>query len=149
MKRRQEVFGEKNNITVIDDFAHHPTAVEKTLKGLRERFGDRRIIAIFEPRSNTSRSKMFEEDYVGAFTDADMVYISVPPVKKVGFNPDAFMDIEIVSNNIRNTGKDVYNLSSADEIVQHLKDTIKPGDVLVVMSNGDFDGIHQKLLDVC
>lgn len=149
MKRRQEVFGEKNGITVIDDFAHHPTAVEKTLKGLRERFGTRRIIAIFEPRSNTSRSKMFENDYVSAFADADMVYISVPPVKKVGFNPDAFMDIGLVSDNIRNTGKDVYNLSNANEIVEHLKNIVQSGDVLVVMSNGDFDGIHQKLLDIC
>ena len=59
------------------------------------------------------------------------------------------MDIEIVSDNIRKTGKDVYNLSSADEIVEHLKGIIQSGDVLVVMSNGDFDAIHQKLLDIC
>ncbi len=148
MKRRQEIYGEKNGITVIDDFAHHPTAVAKTLKGLRERFGERRIVAIFEPRSNTSRAKMYEEEYAHAFSNADIVYISTPPVKIAGYNPSDFMDIEYVSNIIKEQGKIVYATENAAAILEIIKPTLKSGDVLVVMSNGSFDGIHQKLLDL-
>lgn len=146
MKRRQEIFGEKNGITVIDDFAHHPTAVEKTLHGLRERFLDRRMIALFEPRSNSSRSKIFEDEYMKSFNDADMVVFSTPKPKD-GYNPDEFMDINLVIGSLKKHGKEAYGVSNADEAVELLKPLVKFGDVIVVMSNGSFDGAHQKLLD--
>ncbi len=146
MKRRQEIFGEKNGITVIDDFAHHPTAVEKTLRGLRERFGDRRLIALFEPRSNSSRSKLFEQEYMQSFDAADMIVFSTPKPKD-GYNPDEFMDIDLVINSLQKSGKDAHGVYNADEAVELLAPLLQRGDVVAVMSNGSFDGVHQKLLD--
>ncbi len=147
-KRRQEVIGVKNNVTVIDDFAHHPTAVTKTLLGIKERFPGHVIKAIFEPRSNSSRAKIFEEEYINAFASAHQVYISTPPMKKEGFNPDDFMNVQYVAEKITTKGIPCRAFSSADEIIAHIKLDINPGDILVVMSNGDFDGIQQKLLNI-
>lgn len=147
-KRRQEVVGVKNDVTVIDDFAHHPTAVLKTLKGIQERFPGHAIKAIFEPRSNSSRAKIFESEYINAFGSATQVYISTPPMKKDGFNPDDFMDVQYVAEQITAKGIPCTSYASADEIVAAIGPDIKPGDILVVMSNGDFDGIHNKLLNI-
>lgn len=146
MKRRQEVYGEKNGITVIDDFAHHPTAVEETLKGIREHYPDRRIVALFEPRSNSSRSKLFEDEYARSFAAADMVVFSVPKPKD-GYNPPEFMDIGVVVGAIASGGKEAYCVYDALEAVDLLRGKMASGDVIVVMSNGSFDGVHQKLLD--
>ncbi len=148
-KRRQEVFAIKNNITIIDDFAHHPTAVYKTLKGMRERFSDKNIIAIFEPRSNSSRAKMFENEYIESFDFANKVYISSPTEKKEGYNPENFIDIKYIENEINKKGIYCKALHNADEIIDEIKGKLKEGDILVVMSNGDFDNIHNKLLNTC
>jgi UDP-N-acetylmuramate: L-alanyl-gamma-D-glutamyl-meso-diaminopimelate ligase len=146
MKRRQEVFGIKNGITVIDDFAHHPTAVDKTLRGIKQRYPNNRIIALFEPRSNSSRSKIFETEYPESFSAADMVVFSTPKEKE-GYNPAEFMDIESVISRLHNLGKESYAVNHADQAVELLKPIVQSGDVVVVMSNGSFDGVHQKLLD--
>lgn len=146
MKRRQEVFAEKNGIIFIDDFAHHPTAVTKTLRGIKEHYKDKRIVALFEPRSNTSRSKMFEEEYGLSFKDADLVVISAPKEKE-GYNPEAFMDMEKVINEI-NKYTEAYSVSNSNEVLKLIKPKLKSGDVVVIMSNGSFDGIHQKLIDL-
>ncbi|MES2623256.1 MAG: Mur ligase family protein [Patescibacteria group bacterium] len=147
VKRRQEIYGVKNNVTIIDDFAHHPTAVFKTLKGLRERFPTSNIRAIFEPRTNTSRAKIFEEEYAHAFSFTNQVYISTPK-KKDGYNSDEFMDVEYVAKTISEQGIPCKAFSDADEIVAYIKNEIQSGDILVVMSNGDFHGIHAKLLNI-
>lgn len=147
VKRRQEIYGIKNNITIIDDFAHHPTAVSKTLKGLRERFPNSNIRAIFEPRSNSSRAKIFEEEYAHAFSDANQVYISTPK-RKEGYNAEEFMDVAYVAKTIEAQGIPCHSFFDADEIVAFIKNEVHPGDILVVMSNGDFNGIHQKLLNI-
>lgn len=147
MKRRQEIYGEKNGITIIDDFAHHPTAVLETLKGIREHYPHRRIIALFEPRSNSSRSKLFESEYAKSFTSVDVVIFSIPKAKE-GYNPEQFMDVDVVINEIKLLGNEAHVVQNADEAVEFLSERITIGDVVVIMSNGSFDGVHQKLLDV-
>lgn len=145
LKRRQEIFGEKNGITVLDDFAHHPTAVIKTLKGIRDHYPNRRIVVFFEPRSNTSRSKIFEDEYSKSFHDADVVIISTPK-QKDGYTPPEFMNTEHVVEKI-NLYTKAYGVSNAEEAITIGVPLLKKNDIVVVMSNGSFDGIHQKILD--
>lgn len=144
MKRRQEIIGVVNGITVIDDFAHHPTAVRETLAGIRDRFPDRRIIALFEPRSNSSRSKLFENSYIESFDTANMVIISEPKAK-AGYNPEQFLDLEKVVT-LLNKKKEAYTAKNSADIIKIIKQIATQHDVIVVMSNGSFDGIHQKIL---
>ncbi len=146
MRRRQEVRGEVNDVIVIDDFAHHPTAVKETLEALKRAYSSRRQVAVFEPRSNTSRRKDFQHLYVQAFVPADEVFISSPPFRH---NDDAanFMDVNEVIADIARQGKPAHTGSNADDILPSLVDCALPGDVIVIMSNGGFGGIHQKLLD--
>ncbi|MCX6755414.1 MAG: Mur ligase family protein [Candidatus Nomurabacteria bacterium] len=146
MKRRQEVFADKNGIILIDDFAHHPTAVEKTLNGIKDKYSGHRIIAVFEPRSNSSRSKIFEEEYKKSFSSADIVIISTPKHKE-GYIPDDLMDTTKVVDEISKT-KQAFCVNGADEAVKILKGTIKEKDIVVVMSNGSFDGIHEKISNI-
>ncbi len=153
MKRRQEIRAVINDITIIDDFAHHPTAVRETLSGIRVHFPDQRIIAIFEPRSNTSRKKMFEHEYAHAFLDADQLYLSMPALRH-NDNPADFIDgsvvvDEAVLNAKTSRDKDFYGicLGNGDEVIEKIIPAVKPGDVLVIMSNGSFDGIHEKLIN--
>jgi UDP-N-acetylmuramate: L-alanyl-gamma-D-glutamyl-meso-diaminopimelate ligase len=147
MKRRQEVVGEIGGITVLDDFAHHPTAVKETIHGIKERYPNRRVVAVFEPRSNTSRRKIFEKAYGEAFDEANVVYISNPPLRH-NDNKDDFLDISKVVDGIRSKKVDAFAFSNADEILNVMKDSLWTGDVVLIMSNGSFDGIHQKLLSI-
>lgn len=146
MRRRQEVRGEVNDILVIDDFAHHPTAVKETLEALKRAYPGRRQVAVFEPRSNTSRRKDFQHRYVESFASADEIFISSPPFRH---NDDAanFMDVNEVIADISRQGKLAHTGSNAEEILPLLAESAQAGDVIVVMSNGGFGGIHQKLLD--
>ncbi len=148
MKRRQEVIWEKGNITLIDDFAHHPTAVDVTLRGIRERYGnDRRIVALFEPRSTTSRKKMFEADYGHAFSTADKVVLCIPALRPQD-NPNDFIDTNNVCALINSHNTESICVSSVEDVVKEVSKNIKPGDVIVFMSNGDFGGIGSKLIDL-
>jgi len=147
VKRRMEVRGVKGGVTVIDDFAHHPTAVDETLKALRQRYPSNRLIAIFEPRSRSSRLSIFEEQYKRAFTHADQVIIAGV------FNPedaknygDTLLDVEKLVSDIGSTGKVALTFPDADAIVSSLSGEMRDGDVIAVMSNGGFGGIHDKLL---
>ena len=147
VKRRQEVRGFVRDITLIDDFAHHPTAIRETLAALRARYDGRRVWAIFEPRSATSRRATFQEDFVEAFAHADRVVIAGL------FNPDAIppearLSPERLAEDIarRWLNPAVY-LPHVDAIVKHVAAEARAGDVMVVMSNGGFGGIHEKLLD--
>ena len=147
VKRRMEVRGVERGVTVIDDFAHHPTAVDETLKALRQRYPSNRLIAIFEPRSRSSRLAVFEERYKQAFTHADQVIIAGV------FNPedaknygDTLLNVEKLVADIAATGKQASTFGDADAIVASLSGEMREGDVVAVMSNGGFGGIHDKLL---
>jgi UDP-N-acetylmuramate: L-alanyl-gamma-D-glutamyl-meso-diaminopimelate ligase len=135
-------------VTVIDDFAHHPTAVRETLRALRTRYGDRRLIAVFEPRSWSSRLSVFQNEYPNAFAPADYTLIAnVFDVQKVR-EKGQMLDTEQLIEDIAAQGKPAFALSGADEIVRHLAPRLHKGDVVAIMSNGGFDGIHDKLLGV-
>lgn len=149
VKRRMEVRGVERGVTVIDDFAHHPTAVDETLKALRQRYANNRLIAIFEPRSRSSRLSIFEDRYKEAFTHADQVIIAgvfdPQDARRYG---DTVLDVAKLVADIAASGKEASTLADADEIVAHLADRMQEGDVVAVMSNGGFGGIHEKLLGV-
>lgn len=146
MKRRQEVRGEAGGVLVVDDFAHHPTAVRETVRAVHQRWPARRVVAVFEPRSNSSRRKVFEDDYAGAFAEAGHAFLSAPPLRH---NDDAatLMDAEAVVRRIERRGTPAALYPDADALLPPLLEALRPGDVALVMSNGGFGGLHQRLLD--
>ena len=146
IRRRMEIRGEVKGITVIDDFAHHPTAIRETLKALDRRFPNRRIWAIFEPRSNTTRRNHFQTELAAALSLAKYVIVAevarldqVPPEERL--NPEQLME------DIRSKGAEAYYLPTANDIISHIIPETQYGDILCVLSNGGFDNIHQKLID--
>ncbi|MGZ3330450.1 MAG: UDP-N-acetylmuramate:L-alanyl-gamma-D-glutamyl-meso-diaminopimelate ligase [Gemmatimonadaceae bacterium] len=146
VKRRMEVRGEVRGVAVIDDFAHHPTAIRETIDAIRQKYKGRRIVAVFEPRSYTAQRREFQDDYVKAFRGADeVVFASL-------FRPDRYtketaLDLEQLVRDLASAGKGAKQLKDADAIVSDLAPRMKKGDVVLIMSNGGFGGIHQKLLD--
>lgn len=146
IQRRQQVVGVEKNIVVVDDFAHHPTAVRATIQSARERWSARRIVAVFEPRSNSSRRKVFEAGYTEAFSDAHAVFLSTPPFR-YNDDPSNFMDIDVVIEAIHAHGINAFKGADADAILPMLIRYLKPGDVALIMSNGSFGGIHRRLLE--
>lgn len=150
VKRRQEVRGEADGVTVIDDFAHHPTAVRETLLSLRARYPGRRVIAVFEPRSNTSRRTIFQKDYAQAFGDADEVIVAevqdTPIYSATGEVTERFSARQLASD-LRGQGGEAVAIDGVDAIVDHLVGLHVPGDVIVTLSNGAFGAIWEKLLD--
>ena len=146
VKRRAEVRGEQKGVVVIDDFAHHPTAVRETLRALRSRYGERRLVAIFEPRSWSSRLAVFQQDYANAFAAADYVVIaSVFDSQKVTEKGRALDTNELIDD-ISRQGKPAFALPDVDHIVAHVVPELRAGDVVAIMSNGGFGGIHDKIL---
>ncbi len=146
VRRRAEVRGEERGITVIDDFAHHPTAVRETLRGLRNRYRNRRLIAVFEPRSWSSRLAVFQDEYAKAFSAADYVVIAtVFDGQKVVEKGEALNTLKLIEE-ISKQNKPAFLLPNAAEIIDHLLPKMRDGDVVAIMSNGGFDGIHDKLL---
>jgi UDP-N-acetylmuramate: L-alanyl-gamma-D-glutamyl-meso-diaminopimelate ligase len=144
VKRRLEVKAEINGITVIDDFAHHPTAIAATLEAVRTRYAGRRLWAIFEPRSNTLRRKVFEKDLVRSLALADEVVIASV------FRPEAIPEAErmepsTIVARLRTMRKPARELPDADAIVKAIVPELKPGDVVTILSNGGFGGIYEKL----
>jgi UDP-N-acetylmuramate: L-alanyl-gamma-D-glutamyl-meso-diaminopimelate ligase len=146
VRRRCEVRGEVNGITVIDDFAHHPTAVRETLAALRTKYFDRRLIAVFEPRSRTSCHATFQNAYTEAFAPADYVIVSRVYDAQRAAEMGGVLDIEKLIDDIAAQQKPSLAITDVDEIVQTLKSELRPGDVVAIMSNGGFGGIHEKLL---
>ncbi len=146
LKRRQEVIGDVNGVLVLDDFAHHPTAVRETIFAVSKKYPGRRIVAVFQPRSNSSRRKLFEKEYGEAFDHADLAIICSPPLRH-NDNPDDFMDIGTVVTTIVSRGSNATSLETADLVLKKLKGDLRKGDLVLIMSNGGFDGIHVKLLD--
>jgi UDP-N-acetylmuramate: L-alanyl-gamma-D-glutamyl-meso-diaminopimelate ligase len=146
IKRRQEERGEINGVLVIDDFAHHPTAVRETLKALRAKYSGRRLVAVFEPRSATSRRKVFQKEYAEAFELADSVQIAVAFDQSKIPTDQQFSSQDLVSD-LRQKGKDASFFESVEDGVKSVASHSKAGDVVAVLSNGGFGGFIPKLLD--
>jgi UDP-N-acetylmuramate: L-alanyl-gamma-D-glutamyl-meso-diaminopimelate ligase len=147
VKRRVEVRGVERGVTVIDDFAHHPTAVEETLKALRMKYDGKRLIAVFEPRSWSSRLAVFQEPYSKAFSYADYVIIAGVYNTSKASELGKVLDVDELVADIELQGKPAMSFPDADAIVEHLTPELKDGDVVAIMSNGGFGGIHDKILD--
>jgi UDP-N-acetylmuramate: L-alanyl-gamma-D-glutamyl-meso-diaminopimelate ligase len=144
VKRRLEVRAEINGITIVDDFGHHPTALRETLTALRRKYPQRRIWALFEPRSNTTRRAVFQNELPLALALADGVYISAIA------RPDQLpendrLNPEQVAAYIRARGIPAQYGQDAQAIVDDLVPKLQAGDVVAVFTNGDFDGIHRRL----
>jgi UDP-N-acetylmuramate: L-alanyl-gamma-D-glutamyl-meso-diaminopimelate ligase len=134
VKRRMEIRGEVQGITVYDDFAHHPTAFETTIAGLRTHVGDARIVAVFEPRSNTMKLGRMQERLAKSLAGADLVYCHA---HGLGWDP---------SQSLAPLGTRASVYQDIGALVDELVRTLQPGDHVLVMSNGGFGGIHEKLL---
>jgi len=147
IKRRQELVGEKNGVIIIDDFAHHPTAINLTIDAIKKAYPTQRIWAIFEPRSATSRRKNFETSFPKSFLKADRVILSglFSPEK---INEGERLDLEAVAVSIRKLGVVADIIPQVDDIVDYVIKNTRQGDVLLIMSSGGFGGIHQKILEV-
>ena len=148
VKRRVEIRGVEDGVTIIDDFAHHPTAVEETLKALGQKYRGRRIIAVFEPRSWSSRLAVFQEAYARAFEYADHTVIAGVYNTSAASELGNVLDVNELVAGINTGGRSAVSLPDADAIVEHLTPEMGDGDIVAVMSNGGFGGIHDKLLDV-
>ena len=145
VKRRQEVRGEEKGVMVIDDFAHHPTAVRETLKALRSKYPARRLIAVFEPRSATSRRKVFQKDYGLAFQEADATFIASPYDQTKISADDQFSSSQLVDD-IQNAKRSAFLMTTVEEGVKQVTEFTRPGDLVAVLSNGGFGGFIPKLL---
>jgi UDP-N-acetylmuramate: L-alanyl-gamma-D-glutamyl-meso-diaminopimelate ligase len=145
VRRRMEHRGTADGVMVYDDFAHHPTAIEETLTGVRSAHPHRRIWAIFEPRSATSCRKIFHEDFARALAKADRVIL--PAVFRSSLPEDQRLDTERLVADLKASGVDARFIPATDQIVKTVTREAREGDLVIVMSNGGFDNIHQKLLD--
>ncbi|PYU38413.1 MAG: UDP-N-acetylmuramate:L-alanyl-gamma-D-glutamyl-meso-diaminopimelate ligase [Acidobacteria bacterium] len=145
VKRRMDVRGEIGGVVVVDDFAHHPTAVKATIEAARGRWPGRRLWAILEPRSNSMRRKVFQEALPPALALGDRVVLGgVFRVQQL--SGENRLDPETVAESVRALGKDARVFPSSDAIAEHLGAEARAGDVLLIMSNGSFDGLCEKLL---
>ncbi len=145
VRRRQEIRGEKRGIVVMDDFAHHPTAVRETLLAVKGYFKNSRIIAVFEPRTNSSMRKVFQEVYADVFDPADRICIRKPSALHKVPAHERFDSERLVADLIER-GKDASHFEDTDAILADLVQTLLPGDIVLIMSNGGFDDIHERLL---
>jgi len=147
VKRRQEVRGEKSGVTVMDDFAHHPTAVRETLRAVKPFYPNGRLIAVFEPRTNSSMRDIFQNIYPLSFDSADIICIRQPSLLNKIPPEERFSSQQLV-NDLKHQGKDAHFFPDTDEIIDFLISKAKSGDLVLVMSNGGFDNIHERLLSV-
>jgi UDP-N-acetylmuramate: L-alanyl-gamma-D-glutamyl-meso-diaminopimelate ligase len=146
VRRRMEVKGEKNGILVVDDFAHHPTAVGGTIEAARARFPGRRLWALFEPRSNTAGRKMFEDEYAEAFAGADALVLA-PVFHAQRLGPDNQIDRAALVARFASKGKPAFAPEAIAEIPGILRREARPGDVLLLMSSGAFGALPETLLE--
>lgn len=145
--RRQQLIGEANGVTVVDDFAHHPTAIGVTLEAIAERFPGRRILAAFEPRSNTARRNVFQDAFAAAFDRASRVYLGPVYFKENDpIPPDQRLATETLASAISARGPVALACDSNDRILERMLSDARPGDVALFMSNGPFDGLKDRFL---
>lgn len=146
VKRRQEVIGKPNDILVIEDFAHHPTAVKQTINSIQKRFPENKVISIFEPRSATSCRSIFQNEYLDAMKLAQTLILA-PPNAFRNLGDDKPLDVDLLVKEVAASGVEAFKISDVTEIVKKVKTLARPGDVVLVMSNGAFGGIYSKLLE--
>lgn len=147
VKRRQEVLCETGGVTVLEDFAHHPTAVKATLEGVRESWRPKRLVAAFDPRSNTSRRSYFQEQYAEAFSPADLVVIRevVDPGNYSATDEIVPLDMDRLIRDIRSKGTPAEAFREVVDLQNYLLRELRSGDVALLMSNGSFEGLPQSL----
>ena len=146
IKRRQEVRGIINDISVIDDFAHHPTAVKETIQALKNAYTGQRLITIFEPRTNSSRRSIFQQDYIPCFDASDLTFIREPvPLDNIA--PEELFSAKQLTEDINKRGKHAVSCPDTNTILAKLLPVLKAGDVVAILSNGGFDNIHNRLLE--
>ena len=144
--RRQELKGERNGIKVIDDFAHHPTAIRLAVQSIRQKYPDSRLWVLFEPRSNTTRRAVFQKELAEALAQADFAVVAaIPDLHKIPENDR--LDPVRLSSDIAAMGGKGYYLADNPAIIAQVKAGAKTGDVVAVLSNGGFGGIHKQLLE--
>jgi UDP-N-acetylmuramate: L-alanyl-gamma-D-glutamyl-meso-diaminopimelate ligase len=146
IKRRMEIRGISGGVTVVDDFGHHPTAIRETLRALRLKFAGQKVWAVFEPRSNTTRRNVFQQELALSFQDADAVVVA-QVAKLEQLKAEERLNPEQLMKDIQSLGKPVAYLADVDAIVEHVGKNAQGGDVVCVFSNGGFGGIHGKLLE--
>lgn len=146
VKRRMEWRGEIGGVAVYDDFAHHPTAIHATLEGVRAAFPHARIWGVFEPRSWSSRRNVFQKDFGAAFAAADLAVIA-PVFEPEKLSPEVRLDPDQLITDIQSHGTPARYFSSNDLLVEFVLTNAKEGDKLIVMSNGSFDGVHERILE--
>jgi len=144
--KRLEIKGQINNITIYDDFAHHPAKVKATISGLRHQFPRAKIWAVFEPRTSTSKRKIMEDQYAASFDDADTSIIA-PLHLPHKVRDDQRLSVESLVKKINQRGKRALYLSSVQAIIDLLSQQAQAGDKILIMSNGGFENIHQRLID--
>jgi UDP-N-acetylmuramate: L-alanyl-gamma-D-glutamyl-meso-diaminopimelate ligase len=144
VKRRLEVKAEVGGITIIDDFAHHPTAIRETLQALRTRYPGRKLWTIFEPRSNTLRRKVFQKELVESLRTADEV-VMASVFKAEGVPMEERLESKTIIDGLKSARVPARELADADAIVAGVTAELKRGDVVVILSNGGFGGIYDKL----
>lgn len=145
VKRRQEIRGEKRGVTVIDDFAHHPTAVKETIGAVSAFYPNKRLVAVFEPRSNSSRRNIFQREYSDSFDSADLVCVRKPTLlEKIPV--DERFSSELLAADLKSRGIDAHYFPDTDAIIEFLKKNLRSDDIVLIMSNGGFDNIHERLL---
>ncbi len=145
VKRRQDLIGEPRGIRIYDDFAHHPTAVKETLAALRSRHPGARLWAVFEPRSATACRAMHQAEYAAAFGAADRILLA--PLGRSNLLPSEALDLGRLARTLSETGKPALACASVDDIIGQLVAEAQPGDVIALLSNGAFGGIHARLLE--
>jgi UDP-N-acetylmuramate: L-alanyl-gamma-D-glutamyl-meso-diaminopimelate ligase len=149
IKRRMEVRGVERGVTVIDDFAHHPTALATTIAGARRRYPGRRIWALFEPRSISSVRKEFEAGYIEAFHEADRVIIGSLYHRQryeTRYGLDKMMSVDTIVGSLNRAGIEAVQIDDVDAMATQIARDAREGDVVLVMSSGAFDGVHEKIL---
>jgi UDP-N-acetylmuramate: L-alanyl-gamma-D-glutamyl-meso-diaminopimelate ligase len=145
VKRRQEIKGEKKGILVLDDFAHHPTAVKETIQAVKDKYR-RRLIAVFEPRSNSSRRNVFQNAYANSFDQADLTFIPEPALTEKIPIQERFSSAKLVED-LQRRGLEASYFPNTDLLLEQVLKEIRGGDVVLFMSNGSFDNLPARLLD--
>jgi len=152
VKRRMEIIGEKSGVTVVDDYAHHPTAVLETINAVRQRFHVKphraqRIVAVFEPGSASSRRKVFEREYINSLGKADVSLI-YKPFKAGQIKKSESFSGRSVSREINRCGGKSYFCDDLDKLMLHVKTIARAGDILLIMSCRGFDGLREKIMGI-
>jgi UDP-N-acetylmuramate: L-alanyl-gamma-D-glutamyl-meso-diaminopimelate ligase len=145
VKRRQEIIGEQRGILAIDDFAHHPTAVRETVHAVKDKYRERRLIAVFEPRSNSSRRNVFQEAYAASFGGADLVMVP-EPILTEKIPPGQRFSSAKLAEDLRGQGFKAFSFPDSDRLLEDLVAQTHPGDVVLFMSNGAFDNLPERFL---